>query len=262
MDRPGSDDFFSYYYLPLQPGVRAGWQLAVPPVAVAGWIPTAAGDFGGAGGISPEAADALSTLVLTGNAPPPASFAGAGDFVSYVQRKDYRAVLALDSLRIELDEAGAFASVSFYHLIRCGYTPLPPGYPVFYWPGRSFGKHKVTVVSSREIRIRLSIWFKLGRLTGLAGRIVSGYWPASANAEIEVAVFRDPMRVSIVFAGSCVPSQRRYIGWQDCDRAYDILKSEPRHFQEFLELGYCKDALSWQTEPVIIEEENLDVTPR
>lgn len=260
MDRPRSDDFFSYHYQPFLPGVRAGWQIAVPPVAVAGWIPTAAGDFAQAGEISPEAVAALSTLVMTGNAPPPASFAGAGDFVSYVQRKDYRATLALDSLRVSLDETGAFASVSFYHLIRCGYTPLPPGHPVFYWPGRSFGKHKVTVVSNREIRIRLSIWSKLGKLTGLAGRIISGYWPASANMEIDVSVFRDPLLVSIAFAGSCVPSQRRYIDWRDCDRAYDILKSEPWHFEEFLELGYCKDAVSWQTEPVIIEEENLNVT--
>lgn len=255
-----SGEFFRYQYQPILPDVKTGRRFSLPPAALVGWIPSVNGPPPAelAGSLSPNAQEALNTLLTTGNNPPPDSFLGPGEFVDYLERKDFRAALALDEIKIVTDRAGAFASVSFYHLIRCGYTPLPPAQKLFFWGGQGFGKSKVTVTPD-EVRIRLSLWFKLGRLTSLAARALSGYWPASANAEIEVSIFRDPLRASIAFAGSSIPSQRLYVGWQDCRSDYDMLTSEPRRFEEFLELGYCNDALSWRTHLVEIPEERADI---
>lgn len=107
-------EFFRYQYQPVLTGVSAGRQFMVPPVALVGWIPSVNGPAPpqlAAGLLSPSAQDALTTLLTTGNDPPPNSFLGPGDFVGYLQRKDFRAALALDEIKIVTDRAGAFASV-------------------------------------------------------------------------------------------------------------------------------------------------------
>lgn len=235
-----------YQHFAIAPGATATWQLRLPPVALLGWIPLDGGDAQN---------DALQSLVAVGNAPPPECFSGPGGFTEHVERKDFRAALALDDVSIGLDEAGGFASVSFYHLIRCGYTPLPPRNPVFYWGGQGYGRPKV-LATREEIRIRVSLWFKLGKLTSLAARALSGYWPASANAEIELCLTRRPLSAAISFYSSCVPSMRHYLDWKSYGEDYDMLTA-PAEFNEFLNLGYCNDATSYERCCIILPDDHL-----
>lgn len=136
-ERP--DDSFRYQHHPITTAAGGCWRLTVPAAAAIGWIP-----FHGVmpASLSQQAAEALARLVTLGNDPPPGRLTGPGEFVSFVDKKDFRAALALDEIHVSLDGAGAFTSVSFYQLIRCGYTPIPPRHQLIYlgWTGLRKGK--------------------------------------------------------------------------------------------------------------------------
>ncbi len=250
------EDLFCYQHHPISRDAKADWQLAVPAVAAIGWIPFH--DNLSPAGLS-KVDEALDALVSLGNNPPPSRLSSPGEFVSFVQKKDFRAALALDEIKVGIDKTGTFTAVSFYNLIRCGYTPLPPKHRLIYWRGQGFGRPKV-IASSDEIRVRCTLWFKLSKVTSLAARALSGFWPASASAEIEVVIVRRPLKVTVLFSGSAVPSQYHYIDWETCGCGYDMLADEPEEFEAFLKLGYCKDALSRCTHRTEFSAKQLRMT--
>jgi hypothetical protein len=209
-------EFFDFI-LPLQSGSVTATPVHGPAFAAIGWIPHRYLPPRGFQSLNPRLMFLASSMFLTGNSRPQASFVSGEQLSTFLESKEFRGALALE--RVELDSDG-FRPIQlrFAGLKSVGYTPLPLP-PRFRFSRRrySFGESRPATVGEFEgwrggllpdgsgAYLIEKMEFRVGEPSRSIGRTITGievpYVTMSLRYEIRLNG-----TVTIYWRGSGVPS--------------------------------------------------------
>jgi hypothetical protein len=196
----------------------------------------------------------IRLLLGSGNNPPPERFkSGRNDLLRYVASRDFRGAIAIDAPILHVDANGKPVKFEFDVIARVGTTPmrgnqlpLAPDSAVWLSDGVSGALGEVEAEGKRVL-IRVFLRLKLGLAGQIIGKITTRHWPPWATLSIDYAFDTEARVADISFAGTAVPSQRRYVGWEVCssyEMDYDMGEAS---FDGFVQAGGCQDALARRT---------------
>lgn len=163
----------------------------------------------------------LKPLFFTGNKPPPDEFAGEAHFQTFVEAKDYRAIIGVAGVEVSFNETGASSeNAPLGDLTHGGYTPyrLTMGDGNTSVSFRHFSSGVTREASSIAIGCEsapfgISQDFRISTLGNIMSRLLIGHFAPFARMDIAYEVFADG-RYEVSFGGTYVPSQAYYVGWK------------------------------------------------
>lgn len=170
----------------------------------------------------------LRLLFLSGNEPPPPSFAGFESFRQFIELQEFRAALALTDIRIYLDDLGRIVEVGLTTHRAMGSTPLrwnlmsllAPMVPTLGATSYSIGRHRNdSYFSPLRLRtdwyewwISMRLPFMLGLKANLAQVPFTGRLASSAGVRLLLRV-RNDRSWTVWLCSTAVPSSRLYVNW-------------------------------------------------
>lgn len=196
----------------------------------------------------------IRMLLGSGNNAPPTRFKhGRNTLLSYLDLADFRGAIALDAPRLQIDVNRKPVKLEFDLIARVGATPyrgreLPVVPNAIVWQSDGVSESWVEIHHDEgRVWIRVFLRLKIGLVGQVIGRMATGYWPPWATMSIEYAFDVRGGVAEITFAGTAVPSQCRYVGWE-IHSSHDIDSSlSEAGFDGFIQAGGCKDALATRT---------------
>lgn len=254
--------------------VRADFSIEAVPALAIGWIPhfrsLSSLPPGSAFRSHPGAAGRIGTnpfaaVFSSGNPrenwvadPARAGFREKREeLLKFASTRNFRVLLAVDSLRIWFSETGEFAKVTFDSLSTVGYTRIVAPLGAIYLkgaPGGPGGSSHCQAFTDSDGLHKVRFWqrYKIGTLCDIAGWAMSGKWAPSAFIQIEYQ-FSGRSLVGIGFIGSSIPSVSMYIDW-DGLATHDMVTISRDQIDGFLNAGKCTDAQDdllavWSPEP-------------
>jgi hypothetical protein len=221
------------------------YQIQGPDVAVISWIPYAY-DFAE---MAPNEftqhrrAYGFQMLFDSGNVAPPESFSGHGEFLTFLEAKEFRGAICLRDLVLTCSENGTPIDLQWTPEKYVGYTPLRYG--------RSDERRKITFrhdkgqqneesdalteLDSQGVRRTRSFFFRVGWL----GNLASWYFTRSGAPWVGMAVdyrIESNGSVQVQFGGSFIPSHHVYVDWKAVG-GHDMLAVSAETINEFLNTG-------------------------
>lgn len=191
--------------------------------------------------------DASVPLLLnSGNAAPPDAFSGPGEFVRYLNLRDFRGALCIDAPTLSVNRHGAPVELQFLTLAKVGSTSLRPIESITYAPaGISTASGDITAKSDRIV-VRTFMRLKLGNVGRVAARIMTGVWPpwATLMMEYEFVLGAAVSTARVKYSGTTIPSQTLYSDWRRlAEYRIEASLTQPG-YQGFVNAGDCQDALA------------------
>ncbi|HEX4278286.1 MAG TPA: hypothetical protein VHZ74_23185 [Bryobacteraceae bacterium] len=164
--------------------------------------------------------------------------------LEFAQTRNYRGLLAVDSLRLWFSENSRLSKITFDLLWKIGYTriPMANGYMQGGAPHGPAGSKHFALFNSDGGSQTLMIWlrYKMGRLADLGGFAMSGQWAPSAFLQIEYR-FNGSIPHSVRFLGSHIPSLSMYVKWKGL-KVHDMVGIRREQIDGFFNAGKCTDA--------------------
>ena len=184
-------------------------------------------------------------LLNSGNAAPPDAFSGPGEYIRYLNLRDFRGALCIDAPTLSVNRAGAPVELQFLALARVGSTSIRPLESITYAPAGISTACGDIVEKADRVIVRVFIRLKLGSLGQLAARLQTGAWPPWATLTIEYEFVLGPMPTARVkYSGTTIPSQTFYSDWRrTAEYRIETSLTEPG-YQGFVHAGDCQDALA------------------
>lgn len=193
---------------------------------------------------------AIPLLVGSGNQAPPERFDGPADLTRHLNTLDFRGAIAIDQPTLFTNTLGQPVMVQFLALARVGSTPVRMNRVLFYSAGVSSACGDISADRTRVV-LRLFLRLKIGFGGQAVAAVMTGHWPPWATLSLEYVfnVQREHPSSHVVFGGTSVPSQRRYVGWKARSDYRLETDLSIAGYEGFVEAGGCRDALSnrWQS---------------
>lgn len=178
------------------------------------------------------------------NNPDPRGFAGPSQFLELLESRNFRAALALDKMRLDLNSTDQPIGISFELLGEVGYTPiriLVGQQQLLTYHDRGRGSASYEVIPEWDgVVIKAWTRFKIGRLGELAGYFLTHRMAPSASMSIEYRITSQGS-ASVRCWGSFIPSFSLYLNWRRSG-THDMVGATSDHIDGFFEAGACQDA--------------------
>jgi len=200
----------------------------VPDVALVAYIPFASELVNDYALFSALPRLGLRLLFLSGNEPPPPSFAGLESFRQFIELQEFRAALALTDIQVHLDDLGRIVEVGLTTHRAMGSTPFrwnlmslltgirPTAGATAYSVGHPRTDSYFLPLRLRtdwyEWWISMRLPFMLGLKANLAQVPFTGRFASSAGVRLLLRV-RNDRSWTVWLSGTAVPSSRLYVNW-------------------------------------------------